>query len=192
MGLEKVKDLIIDSAKKKADEMIEAEKNELEKEFENFKKKLEEEYILKIEKFKKEIEEEIARTKAIEVAKIEKEKLLLKKKILDEFFRQLKATILSDENTYKNLLFSLERKDAVNGSTIFLNENDLKKFKKDVEKIITHELKLKDVKVSDVPISISGGLVIKTENFEIDDSLDSLIESFREEKEIEIAKEIFG
>jgi vacuolar-type H+-ATPase subunit E/Vma4 len=192
MGIEKVKDLIIDSAKKKADEMIEAAKIELENELKEFEKTLNEEYEMKLNKAKKEIDEEIAREKTVEISKIEKGKLLRKKKMLDEFFEKLKGELLKDEKSYLKLLFNALKNDLVDYATIYLNENDLKKFRKEIEKFVAHELKLKNVKVADSPIDIDGGVIIKTESYEVDDSLDSIINAFREEKEIEIAKEIFG
>jgi vacuolar-type H+-ATPase subunit E/Vma4 len=192
MGIEKVRDLIIDSAKKKADKMIEAAKIELENELKEFEKTLNEEYEIKLNKAKKEIDEEIAREKTVEIPKIAKEKLLRKKKMLDEFFEKLKGELLKDEKSYLKLLFNALKNDLVDYATIYLNENDLKKFRKEIEKFVAHELKLKNVKVADSPIDIDGGVIIKTESYEVDDSLDSIINAFREEKEIEIAKEIFG
>lgn len=192
MSIERIKDLIIDSAKKKADEIIEATKKDLEKELNEFKDSLNEEYKVRLEKSKKEIDEEVSRIKAVEISKIEKERLLKKKKILDEFFEKLKSTLIEDEKSYLNFLLSLLRRDLVDGATISLNSNDLKKYKKELEKFVVHELKLKDVKISNEPIDIFGGVVIRTSIFEVDDSIDAIVNAFREEKEIEIAKEIFG
>lgn len=192
MSIERIKDLIIDSAKKKADEIIEATKKDLEKELNEFKDSLNEEYKVRLEKSKKEVDEEVSRIKAVEISKIEKERLLKKKKILDEFFEKLKSTLIEDEKSYLNFLLSLLRRDLVDGATISLNSNDLKKYKKELEKFVVHELKLKDVKISNEPIDIFGGVVIRTSIFEVDDSIDAIVNAFREEKEIEIAKEIFG
>ncbi|MGC8690332.1 MAG: V-type ATP synthase subunit E family protein [Caldisericum sp.] len=192
MGIEKIKDLIINSAKKKVEEMIETAKRDLEEEFSKFKKQLDEEYQARLERLKKEIDEEFDRAKVIEISKIEKKKLLKKKEILDEFFEHLKSMMMKDEKSYKKMLITLLKRDVVDGSTVYLNGDDLKKFGKDFEKLIYQDLKLNDVKIEESPINIKGGLIIKSPNFEIDDSIDELVDSFREEKEIEIAKEIFG
>jgi len=191
MSLDRVKEIILSSAREKAEKILGETKSEVEDKLTSFKKRLEEEYNAKLLREKKEIEEEADRIRATEIMKLEKEKLVKKREILDAFFEELKQSIRSHKEFYFDLMCKLLTRDLVAHSTVFLSRNDME-MKDKIYHFIVEVLGMEDAKISNDFIGISGGFIIKTPDFEIDDSLDTLIAEFREKHEIEIAKELFA
>jgi len=192
MSLDKIKEKIISSAKEKGEEIIKEAEAQIQKELEDYKNTLQKEYLAKLEEGKKKIDESIEKLRTTNTLKLERNTLFKKKELLDKFFASLKENILKDEKAYLEFLSNLIKKDAEENSTVYLNSADLKKFGKEIESFIHKNLKGKNVTLSKEPVNIDGGCIIKTQNYEIDDSIDEIISSFRESHEIEIAKEIFG
>ena len=89
-------------------------------------------------------------------------------------------------------MLSLIKRDAVQNSIIFLNEEDYKNIGDKVKDFISKQLKNKNIALADTFADINGGCIIKTTDFEIDDSVESIINDFKEAKEIEIAGELFS
>ncbi|GEM_PF-1254075 len=192
MSLDKIKEKIISSSQKQAEEMINKAKSDIENELNNFENSLKKEFASKFEREKKLIDDEIVKLRISHNLQTEKEINLLKNKIIERFFSVLKEKILSDDNLYLSLITKLIEKDAPNGSVVYINEKDFNLFGKKIKSFIDERLKGKNVKLSNTPVEISGGCVIKTENYEVNDSLDEIINTLKEEKEIEVAREIFS
>ncbi|MEF3244921.1 MAG: V-type ATP synthase subunit E [Caldisericaceae bacterium] len=192
MSLDKIKEKIISSSQKQAEEIINKAKSDIENELNNFENSLRKEFASKFEEEKKLIDDEIVKLRISHNLKVEKEINLLKNKIIEKFFSVLKEKILSDENLYLSLITRLIEKDAPNNSVVYINEKDFNLFGKKIKSFIDERLKDKNVKLSKTTVEISGGCIIKTENYEVNDSIDEIINTFKERKDIEVAREIFS
>ncbi|MBP8613032.1 MAG: hypothetical protein KBI30_03450 [Candidatus Atribacteria bacterium] len=192
MSIDIVREKIISSAKSKAEEMKKKAQEEIDAELKKFEQTLEYEFNEKLAEKRKEIDEEIKREKSVELLKLDREKLFKKKEIMDKFFSLLFEEIKKDEKKYLAFMLSLIKRDAVQNSIIFLNEEDYKNIGDKVKDFISKQLKNKNIALADTFADINGGCIIKTTDFEIDDSVESIINDFKEAKEIEIAGELFS
>ena len=192
MSIDIVGEKIISSAKSKAEEMKKKAQEEIDAELKKFEQTLEYEFNEKLAEKRKEIDEEIKREKSVELLKLDREKLFKKKEIMDKFFSLLFEEIKKDEKKYLAFMLSLIKRDAVQNSIIFLNEEDYKNIGDKVKDFISKQLKNKNIALADTFADINGGCIIKTTDFEIDDSVESIINDFKEAKEIEIAGELFS
>ncbi len=192
MSLDIIREKIISSAKSKAEEMKRKAREEIDIELKKFEQALQDELNEKLTEKKKEIEEEIKREKSVELLKLEREKLFKKKEIMDNFFSSLFAELKKNEEKYLAFILGLIKRDAVQDSTIYLNEEDYKEFGQKVNEFISRQFKGKNVTLSNSFVNIKGGCIIRAASFEVDDSLESIVADFRAAHEIEIAGELFG
>ncbi len=192
MSFERIRERIIKEAEDKASEIVENERQRLSSSLELFK----EEETLKFKKLKLDREKllEYDLKKKIDVAKLEsKRKILSEKRILlDAFFKKVEENIVNvSKDQYLLFIKKLIIKDAPKvNAFVFLNMKDLERFKKELEEFLKQEFK-GSLKLSKEPADIKGGVIIKSEEFEIDDSIEAIIEEFKENNEIEIAKALF-
>lgn len=192
MSFERIRERIIKEAEDKASEIVENERQRLSSSLELFK----EEETLKFKKLKLDREKllEYDLKKKIDVAKLEsKRKILSEKRILlDAFFKKVEENIVNvSKDQYLLFIKKLIIKDAPKvNAFVFLNMKDLERFKKELEEFLKQEFK-GSLKLSKEPADIKGGVIIKSEEFEIDDSVEAIIEEFKENNEIEIAKALF-
>jgi len=192
MSFERIRERIIKEAEDKASEIVENERQRLSSSLELFK----EEETLKFEKLKLDREKllEYDLKKKIDIAKLEsKRKILSEKRILlDAFFKKVEENIVNvSKDQYLLFIKKLIIKDAPKvNAFVFLNMKDLERFKKELEEFLKQEFK-GSLKLSKEPADIKGGVVIKSKEFEIDDSIEAIIEEFKENNEIEIAKALF-
>lgn len=192
MSFERIRERIIKEAEDKASEIVENERQRLSSSLELFK----EEETSKFEKLKLDREKllEYDLKKKIDVAKLEsKRKILSEKRILlDAFFKKVEENIVNvSKDQYLLFIKKLIIRDAPKvNAFVFLNMKDLEGFKKELEEFLKQEFK-GSLKLSKEPADIKGGVIIKSEEFEIDDSIEAIIEEFKENNEIEIAKALF-
>lgn len=192
MSFERIRERIIKEAEDKASEIVENERQRLSSSLELFK----EEETSKFEKLKLDREKllEYDLKKKIDVAKLEsKRKILSEKRILlDAFFKKVEENIVNvSKDQYLLFIKKLIIRDAPKvNAFVFLNMKDLERFKKELEEFLKQEFK-GSLKLSKEPADIKGGVIIKSEEFEIDDSIEAIIEEFKENNEIEIAKALF-
>jgi V/A-type H+-transporting ATPase subunit E len=192
MSFERIRERIIKEAEDKASEIVENERQRLSSSLELFK----EEETSKFEKLKLDREKllEYDLKKKIDVVKLEsKRKILSEKRILlDAFFKKVEENIVNvSKDQYLLFIKKLIIKDAPKvNAFVFLNMKDLERFKKELEEFLKQEFK-GSLKLSKEPADIKGGVIIKSEEFEIDDSIEAIIEEFKENNEIEIAKALF-
>ena len=192
MSIDIVREKIISSAKSKAEEMKKKAQEEIDAELKKFEQTLEYEFNEKLAEKRKEIDEEIKREKSVELLKLDREKLFKKKEIMDKFFSSLFAELKKNEEKYLAFILGLIKRDAVQDSTVYLNEEDYKKFGQKVKDYINRQFKGKNVTLSNSFVNIKGGCIIRAASFEVDDSLESIVADFRAAHEIEIAGELFG
>ncbi len=195
MSIEKVKERIIEKAQAEAKEFLLKEKEEIEKEKKLYRESLKEEFDRKLKTELGKIENEVKRK--IDQKKLELDRAVLSKKrvMLDELFALAMEKFLSiDSAKYAEFLEKLILKDApVGDSLIIVNEKD-KKIVNDkfIAKLNKKLGKGRKVALSDETAQIKGGCIIKSNDVEIDDSIETLLSDERDSNEMEIAKSLFG
>jgi len=195
MSVESIKKRILDKAKSeatlivgKASERIKEEKKSFENEQKTiFEKKLEKE----VEKVRNELK------KRIDQEELKRDRAILKRKneLLEELFSEVIDKITSlPEKEYKKFLIDMIIKDAPKGqSVLFLNKNDIRFFTEEAISSINHKLgKGREIVLSNQPVDIKGGFILKGEGVEIDDTLETIIKDVKEKEEIRISRELFG
>ncbi len=195
MSIEKVKEKILSTAEKEAEDYLSRIKEEIDSERKAFIEKKEAEFKEKFEKALHRIEEEKRKKLDSEKLLFERKTLSVKRKFIDEVFSLALEKISSlDKEKYQKFLTALVVKDAPKGkSELVLNERDKKTFgKKVVSEAKKHLGKDREIILSGKTANIKGGCIIRGNEIEIDDSLETLISDEREKSEIEIAKKLFG
>ncbi len=195
MSIEKVREKILQKAEKEAEEILSRAKEEIEKEKELFLKEKQAEFENKLEKAIRDIESDIRRR--IDQVKLlaDREILTVKRKFIDETFGLAMEKFLSmDKKDYLKFLEKLILRDAPSGkSELVLNKKDRELFNERLLKSINKKLgKDRTVTLSDRTAEIKGGCIIRGDEVEIDDSLETLVNDERERSEIEIVKKLFG
>lgn len=195
MSIDKVKEKILQKAEKEAEEILSRAKEEIEKEKALFLKEKQAELEERLEKASREIEDEIRKKIDREKLLAEREILAVKRKFIDETFNLTTQKFLSmDKKSYLKFLENLILKDAPPGkSELVLNKRDRELFDEKLLKSINRKLgKERTIALSGRTAEIKGGCVIRGNEVEIDDSLETLINDEREHSEIEIVKKLFG
>ncbi len=195
MSIEKIKEKILSEAEREADNFLSEEKRKIEEERKSFIEQKSREInsktkaaLLKIDNDKK---REIDR-KSLEE---EREILSRKRALIDELFAIVENKFASmDKKTYREFLIALIVHDAPNGSSeIVVNERDFDLFTEKIISGINRKLgKGKKISLSSERMSIKGGCIIKGNEVEIDDSIETLLKDEREKEEMSIAKKLFG
>jgi vacuolar-type H+-ATPase subunit E/Vma4 len=194
MSLDKVHARIIEKANLEASKIIEEAKADIDKEIENFRKEQE----LKFEEAKKkffiDLGNQLKVKLDVERINLERADLIEEREILEALFRKVEEELLSiNSDQYFKFLSSLLKKDIPAGkSTIFLNKKDLEAYGKKLSNLLKKELgKNKGSVISEQNVDIKGGCIIKSEEVEINDSIEVILEDLKEKYEIEISKELF-
>ncbi len=195
MSIEDIKKRILDKAESeanlivnKARERIKEEKNT----FENEQKAIFSERAQKeIEKIRSDLK------KRIDQEKLKESRAILKKKneLLEGLFSEVIEKIASlPKKQYKKFLVDLIMRDAPKGkSVLFLNKKDMGLFTEKVISEINKSLgKEREITLGTHTVDIKGGFMLKGEEVEIDDSLETIVKDVKEKEEIRISKELFG
>jgi V/A-type H+-transporting ATPase subunit E len=195
MGIENIKQRILDKAKSEASLLISKEKEKIKEEKKAFEEQQKLLFSQKEEKELEKIQSELK--KRIEQENLKKDRLLLEKKkyLLDKFFLEIEEKIADlPEKQYKEFLVDLILRDAPKGrSLLFVREKDKKLFTKKLLLEINNKLgNDREIILSEEPANIKGGFILKGAEVEIDDSVEMLVKDLREKEEIVIAKKLFG
>jgi vacuolar-type H+-ATPase subunit E/Vma4 len=195
MSIERVKERILSKSKREAEAFLSSEKEKIEKEKEHFANQKKAEFEEKLKNALSKIENE--RNRELDQKELELDRKILSKKraMIDELFEiALHKLSTLDKNKYKKFIESLILKDAPKGkSLIMVNKEDLSLF--DDNFILNLNKKIgkgREISLSSETVSIKGGCIIRGNEVEIDDSIESLIADERESKEMSIAKSLFG
>jgi V/A-type H+-transporting ATPase subunit E len=195
MGIENIKQRILDKAKSEASLLISKEKEKIKEKKKAFEEQQKLLFSQKEEKELEKIQSELK--KRIEQENLKKDRLLLEKKkyLLDKFFLEIEEKIADlPEKQYKEFLVDLILRDAPKGrSLLFVREKDKKLFTKKLLLEINNKLgNDREIILSEEPANIKGGFILKGAEVEIDDSVEMLVKDLREKEEIVIAKKLFG
>lgn len=193
MSLDRIRERIINKAKDSASKLLEEERQRLQKEKENFLNIKKVEFEEKEKRTREELEFEFKTKFNLEKMNFERMLLEEKRKIIDELFLKIEQDFLQmDEKEYLNFLKKIIKRDAPSGtSVVYLNNADRRRFGKAVDDFLKKELEDRHCTLSKETVDIKGGCIIKGEDVQFDNSLDSLIRDLRDNYEIEISKRFF-
>ena len=195
MSIEKVEERIINKGKKEAESFLSEEKAKIDKEKKLFAASKKEEFEAKFKEALLKIENEAKRK--VDQKKIEADREILSKKraMIDELFELVMKKLSSlDSKTYKKFMEGLILRDAPKGSSVILvNKKDVSLFNENFISSLNKKLgKDRKVSLSSVTVDIKGGCILKGNEVEIDDSMETLLSDERELEEISIASDLFG
>ena len=196
-GIDKIKERIIQEAEEKKQQILSKAEEEAQEILNNCRKRAEEIKLKAIENAKKAAEDE--RRKIISMAELEERKRFLgaKQQIIDQVFDEAKKHLENLEpQAYKKLLKQmLLKSNLIGDEELIIADKDKSVINADFLKEINSELvklgKKGNIKISDETRPLIGGFILKSRDFEINNSFDSLIKMQREDLETQIAKILF-
>jgi vacuolar-type H+-ATPase subunit E/Vma4 len=195
MSFERIKERIIEKANSEASEIIKKARDLVRKDHANFLHDEESRYEESRKRSFRDLELQFKMKLDVERINLEREILIKKRNILNALFKMVEEKLLSlEDETYFNFLKNLIISDIPQGkSLIFLNKKDLQAYKKRLSVFLKKEFSSgSEYSISEKPIDIKGGCVIKGKEIEINDSIEIILEDLKEKYEISMSRELFG
>ena len=195
MSIEKVEERIINKGKKEAEIFLSEEKAKIDKEKKLFDVSKKEEFEKKRKEALLKIENEAKRKADRRKLEADREILSKKREMIDELFEAaIKKLSSLDLKTYKKFVEGLILKDAPKGkSIVMVNKKDISLFTDSILSSLNKKLgKDREISLSSKTVNIKGGCILKGNEIEIDDSIETLLSDEREQDEISIANDLFG
>jgi len=197
-GIGRIKERIIQEAQEKKQQILSKAEKEAEEILESSRQKAEEIRLKAIENAKKAAEDE--KRKIISMAELEERKRFLgvKQQLIDQVFDEVKKRLENMEaQAYRKLLKQMLVKSNINGDEeLIIAEKDKSVINAEFLKEVNSELeklgKKGNLKLSSENRTMIGGFILKSKDFEINNSFDSFIKIQREDLETQIAKILFG
>ncbi|MFQ5965248.1 MAG: V-type ATP synthase subunit E [Candidatus Scalinduaceae bacterium] len=187
MSLERIKDSILNDAKKEAEIIIKDAKERFQEKIIQERDKIEEGFKEKYLKLSKKLKEDKNRKLIKQATNYKMELLHIKNNIIEEVFKKAADKFMSDEEYWRAMEKWL--KDINEPGRIFVNVKDSRRLK---QELINRILKNDEIVMDNNNIDTKGGFVFKTARFEIDHTMDTILSNLRTELTPLIAKELFG
>lgn len=197
-GLDKIKEKILEDAKREADKIIKDAELEAQQISEQAEKTATEKRKTLDEKAQKDAQEARRKTLAMTELDMRKEQLAVKQKMIDLAFEKTFEKLQKLEGKeYENMILGMMEKAVETGQEdIILSSNDRKKFKPELLTALNNRLSKKGIKanlkISDESRRIKGGFILKRRGVEVNGSFETLIRTEREEIESKVAAILFG
>lgn len=197
-GLDKITSRIIAEAEEEAKIVLEEAKASADEVLKDFEAKAKNEYDSKYAAGKDEIEQNYQRIERTMSLDAKKESLTLKQELIAKAYELAKKQILEmDEKDYVAFLAKQAGSAAITGNEeVILNEADCKKIGEKVIESANSILKERglpqNLRLSSISRPISGGLMLKQGDVEVNCSLDTLLELSRNTLDAEIAGILFA
>ena len=196
-GIAKIKEKILEEAREEKEKIIakaNAEAQDIVKQHEQKAKDLLDDILDKAGKTADEKKRRI-----ISMAQLENRKTLLqaKQQIIDEVFKKAEASLQNmPDKKYLNLISNMLIKSVITGNEeVIICKNDKNritpKFIQKVNDSLRGMGKKGNIRLAKTFGNMIGGFILKSEDLEINNTFDSLIDIEREELETEIAKILF-
>jgi V/A-type H+-transporting ATPase subunit E len=197
-GMEKIKERILEDARREADKIIRGAEKEAQNILDHAEKTARQRKKALYEKAQKDSQE--ARRKTLAMAELEMRKGLLavKQKMVDTAFeRALEKLRNLEGKDYENMIMGMMEKAVETGNEeIILSPNDLKKFKPEFLSTVNQRLSKKGIKsnlkIAEETRNIQGGFILKGKGVEVNNSFESIIRMERDEIESQVAAILFG
>lgn len=197
MGIEKINERILEEAQDEKNAILEeANARALDIKARSDQKAEEVRRALR-EKFRKIGEEEERKILSISQLELRKSLLAEKQALIDEVFEKSKEKLQKlPSETYQKLILQMLVRSAVTGDEeILISKADRGKITPELVTMANNNLKKSgakgNLKLSDETRTMIGGFVLKSKDFEINNTFDALIKGQREELETKIAKILF-
>lgn len=197
-GLDKIKEKILEDAKREADKIIKEAELEAQQILEQAEKTAAENRKTLNEKAQEDAQETRRKTLAMTELDMRKEQLAVKQKMIDLAFEKTLERLnkLEGKEYEKMILNMLEKAVETGQEEIILSPNDRKKFKPELLTTLNNRLSKKgiksDLKISNEARRIQGGFILKRRGVEVNGSFETLIRTEREEIESKVAAILFG
>lgn len=190
MSVERIKNAIIGEAQEGARRIVSQAEEEKEKRLNKGRSDLEEQFQRRLDNLRKEAEEEAERKIMQKRSKHNLELLKERNKLLNSVFDKAAEQLQgSDDDAYRDMLKNWADQIPANASgELVCNKSDFERIKplaKELDKKSEGEIVLTDDE------DIESGMVFRAEDFEIDMTIRSKINDFREELTPEIARILF-
>ena len=197
-GLDKIKEKILEDAKREADKIIKDAELEAQQILEQAEKTAAENRKTLNEKAQEDAQETRRKTLAMTELDMRKEQLAVKQKMIDLAFEKTLERLnkLEGKEYEKMILNMLEKAVETGQEEIILSTNDRKKFKPELLATLNNRLSKKGIKaalkISNEARRIQGGFILKRRGVEVNGSFETLIRTEREEIESKVAAILFG
>ncbi|HHU68889.1 MAG TPA: hypothetical protein GXZ31_01145 [Thermoanaerobacterales bacterium] len=197
-GLDKIKEKILEDAKREADKIIKEAELEAQRISEQAEKTAAENRKTLNEKAQKDAQEARRKTLAMTELDMRKEQLAVKQKMIDlAFEKTLERLNKLEGKEYEKMILNMMEKAVETGQEeIILSTNDRKKFKPELLATLNNRLSKKGIKaalkISNEARRIQGGFILKRRGVEVNGSFETLIRTEREEIESKVAAILFG
>ncbi|MDD4568918.1 MAG: V-type ATP synthase subunit E family protein [Tepidanaerobacteraceae bacterium] len=196
-GIAKIKEKIMEEARAEKQKLIEdtqAKARDIKAKYERQAEEMRQDIL---ERAKKTADEK--KRRILSMAQLENRKAVLqvKQQIIDEVFIKAKENLkkLPDED-YQKLFGEMLVKSVISGNEeLIISEQDKNRISPDFLNKVNEYLKSQgmqgNLKISETCGQMIGGFILKSEDLEVNNTFDSLINMEREELETEIAKILF-
>ena len=196
-GIAKIKEKILEEAREEKQKRIEDAKAQARDIKAKHDHKAEEMLDDILDKAGKAAEEK--KRRILSMAQLENRKALLqaKQQIIDEVFEKAKAKLKKiPDDKYRDLIADMLKKSVITGNEeVEISENDKNRISPDFLAKVNETLKglgkQGNLRISEIPGRMIGGFILKSEDLEVNNTFDSLINMEREELETQIAKILF-
>lgn len=193
MSLERIRHSILEKAQKKADTFVEEALANFKRTIGSARVALREDREKRLKTLAAESEEQKNRSLATLRAEHRMQLLSLKTQLIDDIFTQAinKIITLPDEEYLSLLERWLLKTERDQSGRLFVNATDLKRIGHAWIERMNISRGKGEISLSPDPVAIKGGFIFKTEKFEIDYTLDTLLNTLREELSPHMARELF-
>ncbi|HDM90730.1 MAG TPA: hypothetical protein ENG67_05965 [candidate division WOR-3 bacterium] len=185
----RIKDRILSDAAKKAEEIVQEASSRAAEILKEAEARAEETRKLAAELAKREAQKEKERILSLELIEINKELLLSRRKLIDDVFREVEKKIFaSNSEIREKLLTGLIESLVKTGDEEIIVDKELGK--EWVERLNREKgWKLKVIDGGEDP---DGGFILKKGNMKVAATRSAIMESLREDLEVEVSKILFG
>ncbi len=194
MSLEKIRESVIGKAQKEKEEIIARAKEGCEQKVRTAREVIKEVVERRLRGIEAEFREEIKR----QIASLNREHRLrlleMKNRIIDDIFIRAvdKVINLPDDKYLAMMERRLLKVDSNLPGKLFVNARDIKRMDQlFIDRINSRRQGDSRIDLNQDPIDIKGGFVFKTNKFEIDQTLDTIMVDLEKELAPMIAKELF-
>ncbi|MFQ5956149.1 MAG: V-type ATP synthase subunit E [Candidatus Brocadiales bacterium] len=194
MSLERIKTQIFEDANKEAERLVGAAQNGLARKLGREKLLLKEGFEKRLETLHKELQKEKEKTLSLLKVRYDQQILELKNGVIDRLFKEAIDGVLSlTREEYLALLGGwLDRLSIDEKVELELSNRDLRSIGPELVRRANESRKKDLFFLATSAANIKGGFVLKTKNFEIDRSLECVLDHLREELISEVAEKLFG
>jgi len=180
MSIERIRNYIIENAQKEAEQLIKTAEEQFRNEIESTKLTLEKKYLEMLQADEKRLREDMKRFLGKLKSDYKMELLKVKNRVIDSVLESAISRIQSlPDDEYLALIgkWLAKAPDNLEGE-LFVSVADLKRIPSNFIDDLNRSRKAK-VCLSKIAVDVKGGFILKTRNYEIDYSLDTIVENLR-------------